>query len=83
MKFRLIHPDDEIEAIKFTGKNGEEIRELIGKKRARYDAAGRMFIGNYETYRAVDIGEWVVQRPSGAVSSVSDDYIRHNYEKVL
>jgi len=81
MKFKLIHPDDEIEAIKFTGKNSDEIRELIGVKRARFDGNNRLFIGNHSSYRAVSIGEWVVLRPAGTVSSVTDEYIRHNYEE--
>ncbi len=83
MRYRLRTPDQEISAIKYNGKNGDEIRELIDDdKKVRFDAQGRMFVGNYKSYVPVNIGEFVGVNKLGEVRRLTADFLYLNFLEV-
>lgn len=65
MRYRKVVQEEFVDAIKWNGKNIDEIKELVGnEKKVRFDAGGNMYVGNYQTYIPVEVGEFVVMRSS-------------------
>ena len=65
MRYRKVVQEEFVDAVKWTGKNIDEIKELVGnEKKVRFDAGGRMYVGNFQTYIPVEVGEFVVMRSS-------------------
>ena len=89
MRYRKVIQEEFIDAIRWTGKNTDEIKELVGdEKKVRFDSGGRMYVGNFQTYIPVEVGEFVVMRDSKTdkgrqfITKWSQDMMDANYEPI-
>ncbi len=70
-----------IEAVQRTDSNNNELKELCGKE-FRTDRGGAIYIGDYQSYHRIEVGDFVVKSSTGSFYVLSEETMKAKYEEV-
>lgn len=72
MKAKYQRKPDEVDAVRWTGENEDEIKDFIGDHRQVFTGHDRILIPHTGGIASAVVGEWIVKHPNGGLTVLSD-----------